>query len=112
MKIYHNRNCSKSCAALDLLQENGIQAEIKEYVHEALTREELKELLEMLQLKPLELIRQKEALFQAQFAGQQHSDEEWIDIMIAHPILIERPIVVSNGQARIGRPVERILELL
>lgn len=111
MKIYHNKNCSKSCAALELLEKKGGNITVIEYVNQPITKDEIKDILHMLHLKPLELIRQKEPLFQEQFLGKQYSDEEWIAILIAHPILIERPIVVNNGQARIGRPVERILEL-
>lgn len=112
MKIYHNTQCSKSCAALELLQQNGITPEVVEYLTDTPTKDELTSLLSMLNLVPLQLIRTQEPLFQEKFAALTLTDEEWIDIMIQHPELIERPIVVHNGKAVIGRPVERVLELL
>ena len=111
MKIYHNSKCSKSCAALALIQEQGVQAEVVDYLHTPLSKAELRELINLLGIKPLELIRTKEPLFQEQFAGQNLSDEEWIGVMQENPILIERPIIVSKGSALIARPVERLLKL-
>lgn len=112
MKIYHNPQCSKSNAALDLLQQNGIAPEVIAYLHNVPTKEELITLLDLLRLKPLQLIRTKELLFQEKFEGQNFTDEQWIDIMLQYPELIERPIVVNGDKAVIGRPVERILDLL
>lgn len=112
MKIYHNTQCSKSCAALELLQQNGITPQVVEYLKETPTRDELTSLLAMLNLAPLQLIRTQEPLFQEKFATLTLTNEEWIGIMIQHPELIERPIVVKDGKAVIARPVERIHELL
>ncbi|UIR54804.1 arsenate reductase (glutaredoxin) [Sphingobacterium sp. SRCM116780] len=112
IKIYHNRMCSKSCAALNLLQEKGLEIQIQEYIHHVPSKYELIELLTLLKLKPLELIRQKEPLFQEKFQDLLLTEEEWIDIMLEHPILIERPIVVKDGKAVIGRPLEKIVNLL
>jgi len=112
MKIYHNTSCSKSNAALDLLQQNGITPEVVEYLHNTPTKEELTAILAMLNLKPLQLIRMNEQLFQEKFANMNLSDEEWIDVMLQYPILIERPIIVKDGKAVIGRPVEKVLNLL
>lgn len=112
MKIYHNKMCSKSCAALELMQENGINPQIIEYIHNPPEREELIALLTMLKLKPLELIRTKDALFQQNFKDLTLSDEQWIEVMLENPILIERPIVIKDGKAVIGRPIEKILDLL
>ncbi len=112
MKIYHNPQCSKSNAALELIQENGITPEIIEYLHIVPTKEELISILDMLHLKPLQLIRTKELLFQQKFEGHSFTDEQWIDAMLEYPELIERPIVVNGDKAVIGRPVERVLDLL
>lgn len=112
MKIYHNAQCSKSNATLALIQQNGITPQVIEYLKDTPTKEELKSLLVMLNLKPLQLIRTNEPLFQQNFVNLTLSDEEWIDILIQHPILVERPIVVKDGNAIIARPVEKVLTLL
>ena len=112
MKIYHNIQCSKSCAALALLQQNGITPQVVEYLKDTPTKDELTSLLAMLNLEPKQLIRTQEPLFQEKFAALTLTNDEWIDIMIQHPELIERPIVAKDGKAVIARPVERIHELL
>jgi arsenate reductase len=112
MKIYHNPDCSKSCSALDVLKQHGISAEVVEYLHEVPGKDELRSLLEMLNMKPLELIRKHEGVFQQKFSGLDLTDDEWIDIMLQYPELIERPIVVKDGKAIIARPADKILELL
>jgi arsenate reductase len=112
MKIYHNPQCSKSNAALELLQQKGITPEVISYLHDVPTKKELINLLDLLQLKPLQLIRTKELLFRENFEGQNFTDEKCIDIMLQYPELIERPIVINGDKAVIGRPVERILDLL
>lgn len=103
LKIYHNTRCGKSRCALQLLENSAQPFELVEYLKTPPTEEELRDLLLLLGKKPLELIRQKEPLFQEKFKGQNHSDKEWIQIMIAHPILLERPIVVLDGKAWVAR---------
>ena len=112
IKIYHNNMCSKSRAALKLLKDNNEEIEIQEYLKEVPSKAELKEILKMLQMKPLELIRKNETIFKENYKDQNLTDEEWIDIMLENPVLIERPIVVKYGKAAIGRPIEKIIELL
>ena len=112
IKIYHNNMCSKSRAALNLLKDNNEEIEVQEYLKVVPTKSELKEILKMLQMKPLELIRKNETLFKENYKDKNLSDEEWIDIMLENPVLIERPIVVKDGKAAIGRPIEKIIELL
>lgn len=112
MKIYHNPQCSKSIATLELIQQHGIIPEVVEYLHMVPTKEELTSILDLLRIKPLQLIRTKELLFQEKFEGNSYTDEQWIDIMLQYPELIERPIVINGDKAVIGRPVERVLELL
>lgn len=104
--------CSKSCAALDLLHEQSEDLLIREYLKSVPSREELIELLSSLQLSPFELIRQNESVFQEKFKDSVFTDSQWIDVMLEYPILIERPIVVKDGKAVIGRPIERIIQLL
>ena len=112
MKIYHNSQCSKSCGALELLQQNGINPQVIEYLNDVPSKEELTSLLIMLNLKPVQLIRTQELLFQEKFEGHSYTDEQWIDIMLQYPELIERPIVVKDSKAIIARPVEQVLDLL
>lgn len=104
--------CSKSRAALNLLKDNNEEIEIQEYLKEVPSKAELKEILKMLQMKPLDLIRKNETIFKENYKDKNLSDEEWIDIMLENPVLIERPIVVKDGKAAIGRPIEKIIELL
>ena len=109
--IYHNPRCSKSRATLTLLQDKGIQPSIVEYLNEPPSAEELRRILGMLGIKPRDLLRPKEAR-EAGLDDPNLSDDALIDGMVANPIVIERPIVVSEGQARIGRPPERVLEIV
>jgi len=111
IKIYHNEFCSKSRAALELVQTKEEEVVVKSYLDETLTIAELKHLLEMLSMSPLDIIRKKEPLFVDKYSHALHTDEEWMQIMIEHPILIERPIIVKGDKAVIGRPIEKIIEL-
>lgn len=112
LRIYHNPNCSKSRSACALIAENGIAAEVVEYLQTPPSREELRALLEKLGMKPAELVRQGEAIFKEHYAGRMLTDEEWLDALVAHPILIERPIVTCGDKAIVARPPEKVLELL
>ncbi len=112
IKILHNTMCSKSCAAVELLRESGEKIEIQEYLQQVPSHAQLRDILDMLGIPALELIRQKEPLFLANFKDAYHTDQQWIDIMIQNPILIERPIVIKGDRAIIGRPIEKIVELL
>jgi arsenate reductase len=111
-RIYHNPRCSKSRAALALLQARLPDAQIVEYLKTPPTREELRALLAQLGVRPGELVRRGEAVFKEKYAGRSLSDEEWIEAMLADPILIERPIVVVGERAVLGRPPERVQALL
>lgn len=111
MKIYHNPRCSKSRAGLKLIQEAGKDVEIIEYLKTPPTEQELKKILHMLGMNPLNLIRKNEAIFKDHFKGKELSDDEWIRIMAENPKLIERPIVVEGNKAVLGRPTEKIEDL-
>ena len=112
MKIYHNPRCSKSRETLQLLQDNGQEPEIIEYLKEPPTAATLKSLVQKLKIKPEQLIRKGEAVFKENYKGQQLSDAQWIQAMVAHPVLMERPIVEAGNRAVLGRPPENVLELL
>jgi arsenate reductase len=112
MKIYHNPKCSKSRATLDLVQRHGADLEIVEYLHAPPTAKELEALLAKLRMEPEQLVRKGEDVYKKEYAGKTLSRAQWIDAMVRHPILIERPIVVAGERAVIGRPPENVLALL
>ncbi|MBJ7554715.1 arsenate reductase (glutaredoxin) [Marinomonas spartinae] len=109
--IYHNPRCSKSRQTLALLEENGIQPEVRLYLQDVPSIAEIKELIKQLALSPIELMRTKEALYKELGLSKESTDEERIQAMHNNPSLIERPIVIHNGKAKIGRPPEQVLEL-
>ena len=108
MKIYHNNRCRKSREGLALLEKLNQDFEIVNYLETPPTKKELKAILKMLGMKPIELVRKNEAIWKAQFKGLELSDEAIITAMSTHPKLIERPIIVKDSKAVIGRPVENI----
>lgn len=110
--IYHNPRCSKSRSVCEIVAAQGVKAEVIEYLQTPPSREELRGLLQKLGMKPEELVRRGEDVFKRQYAGRMLSDEEWLAALVAHPVLIERPIVVRGTRAVIGRPPERVMELL
>lgn len=111
MKIYHNPQCSKSRQTLELIKEQGIEPEIILYKSTPPSVEELKDVIAKTGLKPMDIIRKGEAIFKEKYKGQEHTDDEWIEIMVAHPTLIERPIVIEGNKAILGRPPQNVVEL-
>jgi len=113
VKIYHNPRCSKSRQTLQLLQEQGIEPEVIEYLKNPPSAEELDDILQKLGLEPRELMRKKEADYKANhFDDAGLSRDALIAAMVKHPVLIERPIVLANDKAAIGRPPEDVLAIL
>ncbi len=113
LRIYHNPRCSKSRQTLQLLRDQGIEPEIIEYLKTPPSREELEQVLEMLGLEPRQLMRTREKEYKEQgLDNPDLSRDQLIDAMLATPRLIERPIVIRDGKAAIGRPPEQVLELL
>ena len=111
--LYHNPRCSKSRGALDLLQEKGIEPEIVRYLDEPLDAQALRALMGKLGIRPRELLRTGEEEYRSLgLADESVGDDVIIDAMAAHPRLIERPILVRGDRAVIGRPPERVLELV
>jgi arsenate reductase len=111
MKIYHNPRCSKSRITLNLIKEQGIEPEIIQYLKTPPTKTELKAIIEQLGMLPSQLLRKGEKIYKENFKGKDISEEEWIDIMVEYPKLIERPIVIKNGKAVLGRPPENVNDL-
>ncbi len=113
MKIYHNPRCSKSRQTLQLLEERQLEAEVVEYLKNPPTASELEDILNMLGLEPRQLMRHKETEYLEQGLDDPSlSREQLIAAMVKTPKLIERPIVVNNGKAAIGRPPEIVLDIL
>lgn len=113
LTIFHNPRCSKSRQTLALLEENGHAPEIVEYLKTPPTKEQLKEILTALGMSPRELMRKGEAEYKDNnLSDESLSEEELIDAMVKFPKLIERPIVISNGKVKIGRPPEGVLEIV
>lgn len=110
-KILHNPKCSKSRQALKLLNDKGIKPEIIEYLKNPLTEKDLQNLLDQLLAKPAEVVRTKEEVYQ-ELQFNINSKEEIIKYLAKYPILLERPIVIKNNVAVIGRPTENINQLL
>ncbi len=110
--IYHNGECSKSKGALELLIENNIPHHVRYYLMEPLTKTELQGLLKKLQLQPAEIVRENEPLYKEQYQDKTITDDEWLDILVNNPVLIERPIVETADTAFIARPPEKVLDII
>ena len=112
IRIYHNPRCAKCRATCALIAERGYTMEIVEYLVTPPGKEELRALLHKLLMKPEEIVRKSEELFKEHYADRTLGDEEWLNILAANPILIERPIVVRGDKAVVARPPEKALSLL
>lgn len=111
--IFHNPRCSKSRQTLDLLNQHGVDAEIVEYLKTPPDSDELGRILDLLGLEPRQLMRTNEAEYSSlKLEDSSLGREQLIAAMVEHPILIQRPIVLANGKAVIGRPLENVLEIL
>lgn len=111
-KIYHNPRCRKSRETLELLKSKGEEIEIISYLEEVPSKKELLELIKLLGITPLELVRKNEPIWKEHYRGKALAEGELIEAMLKYPKLIERPIVVKNGKAALGRPPESVLEIL
>jgi len=101
--IYHNPRCQKSRTALQHIESLDTDVKIVEYLKNPPSVKELKEVLKLLQLKPVDLVRKKEPLFVSKYKDGSYSDTQWIKILVENPILIERPIVINGDKAIIAR---------
>lgn len=111
--IYHNPRCSKSRQTMALLEERGIKPTVVKYLETPPTATKLKALLSLLGMAPRELMRKNEAPYkELELAKVDLSEDQLVRAMVANPVLIERPIVEANGKAAVGRPPERVLEIL
>ncbi|AXG74844.1 arsenate reductase (glutaredoxin) [Flavobacterium arcticum] len=110
--IYHNPRCSKSREGLQLLELQDKPFTVVKYLNEPLSKQELTTLIKKLAINPIDLVRQKEAIWKEQYKGQELTDDAIIDAMVQHPSLIERPIVINGDKAVIARPAENIKSIL
>lgn len=110
--IYHNPRCTKSRQGLAEIETSGKEYKVHKYLEELLSIDELQDIIKKLKITPIELVRKNEKIWKENYKGKQLSDQEIIKAMVKHPKLIERPIVISEKNAVIGRPTELIIELL
>ncbi|HIA37152.1 MAG TPA: arsenate reductase (glutaredoxin) [Flavobacteriales bacterium] len=112
MKIYHNPRCRKSRETLAIINEKGVPVEVIEYLKEVPTANDLNDILNKLGIPADQLLRKGEKVYKENFQGKNMSNDQWVKTMLDNPVLIERPIVVTEEKAILGRPPENVLELL
>ena len=112
IKIYHNPRCKKSREGLAILEKSNKKFEIVRYLDDIPSAKTLTEMIKLLEITPIQLIRKTESIWKEYFKGKELSDAEIIEAMISNPKLIERPIVMNNNKAVIGRPPENIIGIL
>ena len=112
MKYYHNPRCRKSREGLELLKKNGQNPEVIYYLNEPISFEDLQETIEKLNISAEELIRKNETIYKENYKGKSLTDQEWIQAMIDYPKLMERPILIVDNKGVIGRPPEKLLEII
>jgi arsenate reductase len=108
----HNPRCSKSRAALDLVREARVELPVREYLRDPLSLDELRSIVKLLSVRPIEIVRRTEAPFKALGLSDTTPDDEVLRAMAENPILIERPIIVRGRRAVVGRPPETVREIL
>lgn len=108
----HNPRCTKSRQGLAALEERGVDIPVRLYLNDPPTEKELRQLVKLLGVRPIEIVRRGEEEFRKLKLSDSTPDDEVIRAMAEYPILIERPILVRNGRAAVGRPTEKLLELL
>jgi len=111
--IYHNPSCSKSRQTLEIIKNKGIEPIIIEYLKVPPTKDKIKEILSILGYAPRDLMRKKESVYiENKLEDSSLSNDALINFMVKNPILIERPIIVYNNKIAIGRPPEKVLDIL
>lgn len=110
--VFHKPNCSTCQKTMGLLKESGCELDVVEYLETPPTATELKAVLKKLKIPAESLVRKKESLYKEKYEGKKISEAQWIRIMVKNPILIERPIIIMGNTAVIGRPPERVLDLI
>ncbi|TDU39933.1 arsenate reductase [Gelidibacter sediminis] len=112
ISIYHNPRCSKSREALQILEDNTNEFSVVRYLEDTPDEKALENIITLLKIKPIELVRKNESIWKDEYKGLNLTDKEIIAAMAKHPKLIERPIVINGNKATIGRPPQKILDIL
>ncbi|MBA6153645.1 arsenate reductase (glutaredoxin) [Gelidibacter maritimus] len=112
ISIYHNPRCSKSREALKILEAQKKDFQVIKYMDEVLHVDNLKTLIHLLDIKPIDLVRRNESIWKENFKNSDLTDDEIIAAMAKYPKLIERPIIINGNKAVIGRPPQKILDIL
>lgn len=112
IKIYHNPRCTKSRQGLAIVENTGKDFEVVKYLDTIPSEKELKEIIQLLNIAPIDLVRKNEKIWKENYKGKELSDKEIILAMLQNPKLIERPIVINKNKAVIGRPSENILTII
>lgn len=112
IKIYHNPRCRKSREGLQIVENSGKEFEIIQYLKDIPSFDELSQIIKILAISPIRLVRKNEAIWKENYKGKELSDSDVIQVMIDNPKLIERPIVINNNKAVIGRPPENINSII
>ena len=112
IKIYHNPRCTKSRQGLAIVENTGKDFEVVKYLDTIPSEKELKEIIQLLNIAPIDLVRKNEKIWKENYKGKELSDKEIILSMLQNPKLIERPIVINKNKAVIGRPSENILTII
>jgi arsenate reductase len=112
--IFFNPRCTNCRVSLELLKEHGLDLPVIEYLDQPPDRKTLEEVCGLLGVRPYDLVRQKEPVFAELKLGEVRPDDDarWYQLLSEHPVLLQRPIVVHNGKAVVGRPPETILKIL
>jgi len=110
--IYHNPRCSKSRQCLAILEEKNEDLNIIKYLDTPLSEEKLSKIIDLLGIKPIDLVRKNEAIWKQEFKDKPLTENDLIRTMCEYPKLIERPIVIKNNKAIIGRPPEKVIDIL
>lgn len=108
MKIYHNPRCSKSRAGLKYLEENGYKIDVKNYLKDGITPDEIKDIMKKTGMPAIDLVRTHEDLYKKEYKGKVLSDDEWVEILAAQPRLLQRPIVINGKKGILAQPPEQI----
>ncbi|HAY3564374.1 TPA: arsenate reductase (glutaredoxin) [Elizabethkingia meningoseptica] len=112
IKILHNSRCSKSREALQYLEDQNIDFELINIIQNPLTKEDIVAVLQKLNMKAEELVRKSDALFKEKYVDQDLDENGWISVLVDNPTLIQRPVVIKDNKAVIGRPLENVTHLL
>lgn len=110
--IWHNNRCSKSRSALNILEEKGITPSVVKYLDTPPSAKEIKDVLKKAGINAHDLVRKDEDIYKQLYKGKTLSEAEWVDVMVQHPSLIERPVVINGNKAVVARPPEKVLDIL